>query len=194
MMIPRENVVAAFPSSVKVGNITLMPLTLGGVIRLAAEGIDLSHRVDRESLFKAAYILSRPASEASSEGYRLFLKHLRVGLDQLSSGMESLLNEAFETYIKPSKEQNSRAPQHLTPHGLGWPLEYAEWLMSEYAISFEEALNMPLARVYALEAAARQRNGGKHAGLDYLELQYRRDLKAGKAQPVRLDKGKEEAV
>ncbi len=47
-------------------------------------------------------------------------------------------------------------------------------------------LSPPSRFVFALAAACRQRHGGKHAGLDYIERQYREDLKAGRVKPVAL--------
>lgn len=178
MTIPEENAIAAYPPSVKAGNVTLRPLTLGGAIRISSLGVDIGKPVDKDALFRVAAVL------AGEDDTKRFLKRSRVGLNALSSAVETVLNTAFTTYVKPA--QGERKTTHFTPHGLGWPLEYAEWLCHEYGWSWQAALDTPLATVYALEAACRARNGGRHAGLDYIERQYRKDVKSGKAQPFRI--------
>lgn len=186
MVQPVENVIAAFPPSVKVGNVTLKPLTLGGAIRLAGYGIDTSARIPNDKLFTAAFVLS------GESDLKKFLRRMRVGLQALANGVEEVLNTACMTYVKPV----SNAPEtpSPTPKGIGWPLVYAEWLCAEYGWTWDEAMDTPMVRVYALETAARERHGWKHAGLDYFQRKYRKDLKAGRAKPFRLDNGKEEAV
>lgn len=180
MTIPRENWIAAFPSSVKAGNVILRPLTLGGAIRLARIGVETNRRVPKEKLFKAAFVLSGEADE------RRFLKRVKCGLQELSNAVETVLNEAYETWVKAATGANQHKVAHLTPHGIGWPLEYIEFLCAEYGWSFQEALDTPVATAYALEVACRQRNGGRHAGLDYIERQYQKDIKSGKAKPFIL--------
>lgn len=183
MAIPRENWIAAFPPVERAGNVTLGALTLGGAIRLAAEGIDCQRAISREDLFKTAFVL------AGEVDYKRFLRRARCGLKELSKAVATILNTAFETRVKAAKIPKAKGHVgHLTPHGIGWTLEYAEWLCAEYGWSWDEALATPLATVFALEVACRQRNGGRHAGFDYVERQYRRDLKAGKAQPIRFGK------
>ena len=181
MTIPRENWIAAFPSSVKAGNVTLRALTLGGAIRLARIGVETNRRVPREKLFDAAFILSGETDQ------RRFLKRVKCGLQELSNAVETVLNEAYETWVKAASEPNQNKVGHLTPHGIGWPLEYIEFLCAEYGWSFREALDTPVATAYALEVACRQRHGGRHAGFDYIERQYRKDLKSGRAKPIRID-------
>ena len=116
---------------------------------------------------------------------RRFLRRAKCGLKELSKAVETVLNTAFATYVKPAAQKD--APKLLTPHGLGWPLEFAEFLCAEYGWSWRDALDTPVVTVYALAAAARQRTGGKHGGFDYLERQYNEDVKAGKIEPVRVD-------
>ena len=181
MTVPRENWIAAFPPSETAGNVTLGPLTLGGAIRLARIGVETNRRVPKEKLFAAAFVLSGEGDE------RRFLRRAKCGLNELSNAVETVLNTAYETWVKAKREASSQTVGHLTPHGIGWPLEYAEFLCAEYGWSFRDALATPVATAFALEVACRQRHGGRHAGLDYVERQYRRDLKSGKAKPVRLD-------
>lgn len=179
MDVPRENVIAAFPPSVKAGNVVLRPLTLGGAIRLAERGISTNVRVPKDRLFDAAFVLSGEAD------LKRFLRRAKCGLQELSNAVENVLNTAYETFVKPSSTGGGVG--HATPHGLGWPLEFAEWLCAEYGWSWKDALDTPVATVYALAAACRQRNGGRHAGLDYIERKYRADIKAGRAKPFTID-------
>lgn len=179
MQVPPENWLAAFPPDVKAGNIVLRPLTLAGAIRLGALGLDCGKAVPREKLFEAAFVLS------GEKDYSRFLRRAKCGLKALSTAVETVLNGAFATVLKPAAQTN--ATTCLTPHGLGWPLELAEFLCAEYGWSWQESLAMPVVTVYALMAAARQRTGGKHGGFDYIERQYNEDVKAGRAKPLRLD-------
>ena len=179
MQVPCENCLAAFPPEVRAGNVVLHPLTLAGAIRLGAAGVDCGKAVPRDKLFEAAFALS------GESDYRGFLRRARCGLEELSKAVETVLNTAFSTYVKPKAQKN--ATKHLTPHGLGWPLELAEFLCAEYGWSWKDALDTPVVTVYALAAAARQRTGGKHGGFDYLERQYNEDVKAGIIDPVRVD-------
>ena len=91
------------------------------------------------------------------------LKRARVGLKELSNAVEGILNASFSTHIPPMQDKD--APAQLTPSGLGWPLILAEWLCAEYGWTFEHAIDIPLPRVFALQAAARVRHGGP----DYVE-------------------------
>ena len=174
--LPRENVIAAFPPSVKAGNVVLRPLTLGGAIRLAERGISTGARVPKDKLFVAAFVLSGEAD------LKKFLRRAKCGLQQLSNAVETVLNTAYETYVapKPDGAQNNE----LTPSGIGWALELSEWLCAEYGWSWRDALETPVATAYALVAAARARHGGKHGAPDYIERQFLADVKAGKAKLV----------
>ena len=179
MEIPSEAIVAAFPPSRTAGNVTLKPLTLAGAIRLAARGVSLRRRVPRGEVVWAAFVLSGEPDLAR------FCRRARCGLAELSRAVEATLNEAFATYVKPAATKG--ATRHLTPHGLGWPLELAEWLCAEYGWGWRAALETPVATVYALAAACRQRHGGKNDGLDYLERAYAADVKAGRAKGFSFD-------
>ena len=181
MMPPVENVIAAFPPSFAAGNVTLRPLTVGGAIRLAEIGVDVTKTpVPKDRLFAAAFVLNGkwkvengecsdhyPLSIFNSPLYKRFLRHAKCGLKELSSAVEAALNAAFATRIPPMED--SRAPAQLTPSGLGWPLELAEWLCAEYGWRFAEVTELPLSTAFALQAAARIRHGGKHGGPDYIE-------------------------
>jgi hypothetical protein len=187
MLPPVENAIAAFPPARRAGRAVLRALTLGGAVRLGAEGVDCGKAVPRDKLVRAAFVLS------GEEDFGRFAGRLKCGLAELSAAVEGVLNDAFSTWIRPAAEKGGVV--HLTPHGLGWPLELAEWLCAEYGWGWREAIDTPVATVWALAAACRQRNGGAHAGLDYIERRYREDVKAGRVKGVKVfDTGKEEAV
>lgn len=187
MIPPAENMMAFRAPARKAGNAVLQALTLAGAVRLGAEGIDCGAAVPRDKLVRAAFVLS------GEEDFGRFAGRLKCGLSELSDAVEGVLNDAFSTWIRPVAEK--RGVVHLTPHGLGWPLEMAEWLCAEYGWGWREAIDTPVATVWALAAACRQRNGGAHAGLDYIERRYREDLKAGRVKGAKVfDIGKEEAV
>ena len=200
MIPPRENLLAAFPPSRTAGNVTLRPLTLAGMARLGAEGVDCGAAVPRDKALRAAFILSGGRDDArpshGDRDWRRFLKRTRCGLQQLLNAVEATLNDAFATYVKPlGKAADQVEAAVAAPRGLGAPLELAEWLCAEYGWSWREALETPVATVYALAAAAHKRNGGKFAGMDYCQRQYAQDVKAGRAKARSpFDSGTEEAV
>jgi hypothetical protein len=179
MIPPVENAIAAFPPIRKAGNVTLKPLTLAGAIKLGEVGVDCGSAVPRDKLIQAAFILSQETD------FRRFSKKFKCGCNALAVAVERTLNDAFATWIKPAITEASKTIR-LTPNGLGWPLEWAEFLCGEYGWRWQEAIETPVATVFALAAACRQRHGGKHAGFDYVERQYRKDLKAGKIKPANL--------
>ncbi len=172
MRVPPENWLAAFPVSEKAGRVELGPLTLEGAILLGREGIDCGGPVPREKVLSAAAILAKKLP-----------KRPGCSLEELCNAVERILNAAFATYVKPPESKG--ATQSVTPRGFGWPLELAEFLCGEYGWSFADALATPVATAYALLAASRQRHC-EPCGIDYMELQYNRDVKAGKAKPIRL--------
>jgi len=185
MEIPVENALAFFPPTVRAGNVTLGPLTLAGSVRIGQLGVEIGQRIPTEKLFQVAHILS----VGSSVPLDRFLRRARVGLKELHNAVETVLNDAFRTYVKPA--QGKGGTVHLTPHGLGMPLEYAEFLCAEYGWTWETAINTPLATVFALVAAHRQRNGNRHGGFDYIEKHYAESLRKKRGS---VDRRKEEAV
>ena len=162
MPLPIENVLAAFPPSVKAGNVTLRPLSIGGAIRLAEIGVDARKTpVPKDKLFAAAFVLS------GEQDLKRFLRRSKCGLKDLATALEEILNQAFVTFIPPQQQQD--APISLTPDGLGWPLELVGFLCAEYGWTFEYALATPVCRAFALQAVSRVQHGGKHGGPDYVE-------------------------
>jgi len=190
MQIPHEDALAFFPPSVTAGNLTLGPLTLAGVVRLAELGVNLGRRVPKDKLFQAAHVLAKkvggesrwtkdgeiPLSTSTSSllSFDRFIRKARVGLKELSTAVEKVLNDAFSTYVKAIVKHDG--PIRTTTHGLGWPLEYAEYLCGEYGWSWETAINTPVVTAFALSASNHQRHGGQN-GIDYLEKAYAKTLK-----------------
>jgi len=161
MTLPVENLIAAYPPTVKVGRITLKPLSVGGAILLASVGVDVTKTpVPKDKLFEAAFVLS------GRKDYMDFLRGAKCGLKELSEAVEEVIAQAFSTRIVPRQEIGSVS---FTPSGHGWPLELAESLCAEYGWSFDAALDTPLCRAFALQAVSRIRNGGIHGGPDYIE-------------------------
>ena len=187
MDIPHENFIAAFPPSRTAGNVTLKPLTLAGAIRLGERGVSLVRTVPRGQVVEAAWVLSGEPDLAK------FCSRAKCGLAELSRAVEATLNDAFATFVKPAKAPPGKR-RCVTPHGLGWPLELAEWLCAEYGWRWGEALDTPVATVHALAAASRQRRGERRGGMDYIERQYVADAKAGRVKWFTLDNRKDEAV
>ena len=188
MPLPIENVIAAFPPSVKAGNVTLHALSIGGAIRLAEIGVDAKKTpVPKDKLFAAAFVLGEvqrfgmfgrfgaslfgrfntSQTSQTSPTFQTFIKRARCGLKELENAVEDVLNQAFSTFIPPMQQKD--APAQLTPDGLGWPLELAGFLCAEYGWTFEYALATPVCRAFALQAVSRVLHGGKHGGPDYVE-------------------------
>ena len=178
MTLPVEDYIAAFPPSTTAGNVTLNPLTIRHAVLLSRDGIDIGAPIPHDRVFDAAFVLS------GAKDKRKFLKGAKCGLQELCNALETVLNSAFVTYV--SARPSAHGPKKLTPHGLGWALELAEFMCGEYGWSWDTALDMPVATTWALAVAARQRHGGEHGGLDYEERRYGEDLKSGKAKPVRI--------
>jgi len=176
--IPCENGLAFFPPSRTAGNVTLSPLTLAGAVRLAGLGVDIGLPIPRERVFEVAAVLVDDGTVCDGRARRpaaaAFLRRVKVGLKELSIAVETTLNDAFATYIESAPAKGGTV--RLTPHGLGWPLELAEFLCAEYGWRFDDAAATPVARAFALVAAARQRNGGRHKGFDYVERQYAKTI------------------
>lgn len=183
MQFPIETVLAAYPPSRKVGKVTLGPLTVGGWFSLGALGIDPKKTVRPSQTALAAWVLSGhvvpgASSPGASRAFTSFARGLKRLSNDLYEAVNMILDQAFKTYVPPLVEN---PVVQGTPSGLGRPLEIAEFLCAEYGWSWDSALATPVSRAFALIAAARQRNGCKHGGPDYIER-------------IIIDSGKEEAV
>ena len=174
MTVPVENVFAAFPTSHRVGNVELGPMTLGQAIMLGAFDIPLAVEmpVPADKLMIAALLLSkewRAADHLPDErDFKRFAKRLKADGNELKEAVESVRAFAHSTYVEPPKPPAS-ARKRTTPHGYGWPLEIAEFLCGEYGWSWRDALATPVVTAFALVATSRQRHGDEPGGLDYME-------------------------
>ena len=172
MRFPAETAVALMPPCRKAGGVTLRPLTIAGAVEIDRRGIDLARGIPADRVAEVAAILAGDSSE-NGRGQRL-----PIGLEGgLSTAVERVLNDAFETYLKPQPDPH-RVPG--PPTGLGWPLEIAEFLCGEYGWTIDEALNCPVATAFALIAANRQRHGARHGEPDYTERAYIKEWKRKK--------------
>jgi len=166
---PPENARAFFPSPVSACGIALGPLTLAGAVRLAEIGVDACAPLNGADAYAAAFVLS------GMEDFKAFKRRVSGRLEDVFEAVSKAFDDAFATYIKPKPQKD--AAISLTPNGLGWPLEIAEFLCAEYGWSFAEASATPVARAFALVAAARQRNGSGNAGFDYVEKMFAESMK-----------------
>ncbi len=167
-MLPLETRLACFPGLCAArGALALRAPTLAHMVALDALGVDLDG-INAGNCYVAAWILSLDADEierAVAEGGPI--PHVPADPEEAVRGVREAIRLAFLPMIEPQNEGG--APVGNAPTGLGWPLELAEWFAHEYRCGLDEALNTPLARVFAMMACSRQRNGAKHGGPDYYE-------------------------
>lgn len=185
MTLPIENVLVFYPPTVKVDGVVLGPLTIGGAVALDALGVDPISKVSPEQALVAAAVLEdgcAHASEVLREHYDFkgLAKRLNNRFESVAVAVNGILSQAWETYVKPM--QKTDGVQHVTPHGLGWPLELAEAICEIFGWTFEYVRDIPVVKAWALVAANRQYNGGSHGGFDYVERQYAKELKKKKAE------------
>lgn len=170
MTLPVEDYIAAFPPSEKAGNVTLGPMTLRHAVLFGAFGVplDTKIKVPLDKLVVAALILSRDWVAPPSDGdFKRFAKKVKCSSEALGKAVETCRAQGQCTYVSPREQ--SGGTKRSDAHGLGWPLEVAEFLCGEYGWSWRDALATPTATAFALVAACRQRNGGKHGDFDYVE-------------------------
>mgnify|MGYP003322507848 CR=1 FL=1 len=162
--LPIENVLAAFPRSERIGGIVLRPLTLGGVIAFDALGIDVLKPVGSDKALLAAAVLSGHVREvvAGEFDFGSFAKAFKDGLYALAKAVNAIVDASFVTYVAPQ-------PQVGRTGGNGWALDYVEMMMRLYGMTFDGALDTPLARVFALAAVYRSASGVDHGAPDYVE-------------------------
>ena len=184
MALPIENMLAFYPRPIEAAGMSLGPLTIEGAVALESLGIDtLQREVPQGLILVAVAVLAdggRYVPEVMSGRYdfKRLARRLKNRLDVASDAVNAVIRAGWTTYIKPMKRNDG--VKHMTPHGLGWPLELAEALCEIYSWPWFEVAAMPLARAWALIAANRQYNGGSHGGFDYIERAYIEDLKAKK--------------
>lgn len=171
MTLPVEDFIAAFPPSVRAGAVELGPMTLEHAVLFGAFDIPLDEKipVPAAKVPTAAMILSsrRWGRVPGELDFRRFARRLNGGQKELAAAVESCRSLAMSTYIAPRPAEGET--RRTDPHGLGWPLEIAEFLCGEYGWGWQVALETPCATAHALVAACRQRYGGLHGDFDYVE-------------------------
>ena len=191
MTLPIENYLAAFPPvrTVRMGwlrrPVVLGPLTLGAAVMLDALGVNPCGTVAEKDAAIAAYVLSggggsegrgRSGGSTSSTlstystSFHLFERRVKRRLKDLCKAVNETLHDGMATYVKPAPDKN--AVTSTTPHGVGWWLSYAEALCDDYGWTWEVALKTPLATVFALVTAHRERYRIDHGDSDYVERAY----------------------
>lgn len=180
MTLPIENYLAAFPPvrTVRMGwlrrPVVLGPLTLGVAVMLDALGVNPCDTVSEKDAAIVAYVLSRPSQHlnfsTSQHAFKAFSKRVKRRLQALCKAVNETLNDGMRTYVKPAPDKN--AVKSTTPHGVGWWLSYAEALCDDYGWTWDVALKTPLATVFALTTAHRERYRIDHGDSDYVERAY----------------------
>lgn len=173
-MFPVETILAVFPSAVEVGNVSLQPLNLYHIMALDVMGIDTTAEVTDAQVMMAAWILTLGPEDAvkvatgtiDKDRFSEFLESVGASKEALVKAIQRVFTCAYKPFVPGEKKEEKLTD---TPEGYGWPLEIAESMVSTYGMSFEEAMSMPLSRIYGMLACARVREGGKPGGPDYYE-------------------------
>lgn len=171
-MLPLESTNAVFPPA--------RAVTLAQAAALAVFGIDAaSCNIPEEKGFMAFWILEAdPAAlaravEGDVPAFSVFAKSIGRTAAECAAEASRRLAVAFEAFVPC----DCAGRETVRVSGVGWHLELAEWAMHEYGLDFEAAANMPLCRLFALNAAARRRNGLNFGGPDYYEREAVKELK-----------------
>ena len=189
MTLPIENYLAFFPATITVGMgwlrrpVRLGPLTIGRAVLLDALGVEPQRQIAEKDAALVAYVLSGGETppplliHARGEGvspsqiedmkrsFKRCSRRVKRRLKPLTEAVNKICADAFTTYVKPPRRENKVASNTKT--GAGWTLDFAEALCADYGWSWETAMNMPLATVFALSAAALDRYGLRPNGFDY---------------------------
>lgn len=173
-MFPVETILAVFPSTVAVGKLTLRPLTLYHVMAMESLGIDTDGTVADEQVYMAAWILSKRPEDVPclmkdgdmTAAFEAWFRKVEPSFDETLAAVKEVFSQAYLPYVPC--EQKEEAVQNM-PTGYGWPLEMAEAYAAGYGVTLEEAMCVPMCRMFGMMACARKRNGGKAGGPDYYE-------------------------
>jgi hypothetical protein len=161
--------------------VELHPVTLAHLAALEAHGCRLlgGGPVSMRDYVVAFHVLTEPAREAHAGAERPLSANINDGafaepLNKLSNGpskevrreceaIAAHLRAAFAAHL-PTKGKRISTMKHL-----GLVPEMAEFLMSEYKMTYETALfDTPIARAHILLAAASLRNGAEFDGPTYI--------------------------
>lgn len=177
-MLPKETIEAIFPRAVQVGEISLGPLTLKHATVMEVCGIVVAPRNCNDILksYEGCWLLTIQAEDITDdfldEDFRRprlsrWIRESKLSSEDAVSGLDWIMKMAFDPFV-PGKKENKKRFDDLG-EGYGWTLELGECLSHEYGITFDDALEIPLSRVFGLMAAMRQRNSGESGGADYYD-------------------------
>ena len=182
-MLPKETELALFPARPRrfragwLRSFEVGPLTLRQAAVLEKYGCGaLEGGLDEGKSLVALWILSLPrkrlddAARGDTRGATPFVRGIaKRHLKGAKALVASVISDAFLPFVPPKRENGPQLVDDGIPHGYGWPLEVAEALCAHYTLSFEEALDMPVQRAFALVAVCRERTGGDKGGPDYYD-------------------------
>ena len=176
-MLPVETLEALFPSSASVGKLTVGPMTAGHIAMLDTLDVDFGKPLTNEKTILAAWVLSLKGDEVRSlmgdperltDAFKAWCGKHDPEADKLIEAVSKTVIAAYSTFVPPKGEDGCET-LYETPRGYGSPLELCEAFCSEYGLSFDAAMDMPISRMNAMVACARKRNGVESGGPDYYE-------------------------
>ena len=176
MTLPIENYLAFFPATITVGlgwirrPVRLGPLTIGRAVLLDALGVDPNQKIPLSHTAISAFVMSgeadfSPLQISTGRRFKRFERRVKRRLADLNDAVNRIRTDAFTPYVKPPRRENKFMSDTKT--GAGWALDFAEALCADYGWSWETAVNMPLATVFALAAASLDRYGLRPNCMDY---------------------------
>ncbi len=186
-MLPQETLLALVPGmgrSEDQKQLGLRPVTLAHIVALDFFRIDIDKPIARRQALLAAWLLTLDsagvqqalsAEVSTKRTFTAWQKRVKLSPAHVINTVATALKEAFTTIVEHQKPQGTT--ENLVEQGLGWPLHFAEWYAAEYHTSIETALDVPLVRLFALEAAARRRNNIPFGGPDYYERHQIQEMK-----------------
>ena len=186
MTLPIENYLAFFPATITVGMgwlrrpVRLGPLTIGRAVLLDALGVNPQRHIAEKDAALAAYVLTRTdfhvrPFDDNRASFNRFSRRVKRHLKPLAEAVNKICTDGFATYVKPPRRENKVASNTKT--GAGWALDFAEALCADYGWSWETAINMPLATVFALAAASLDRYGLRPNCMDYEQRKVAKERK-----------------
>jgi len=171
---------AVFPRTLECGGVAVEPLTLRRAVALDAFGIDAADSegadVGKGNALRALWILGLDACslasavanpQAAARDFAAWTEAegSNVLSEDAADAVRSVLRLAWRGYV-PAKSGKTMS---FGPTGYGWPLVFAEAFAAEYGTTLDEALDVPMCRLFAMIACARRRNGGEDGGPDYYD-------------------------
>ena len=186
-MLPAETMLAVFPRPVRVGGMLLNPPTAYHAAAMEHFGVPFGSPCGPGNVFVAAWVLSMSAQDvkravaedgfAKAELERFIEEAASLSVSELVRCVDNAVALGLAPHVKCETEGKTT----LSPSGFGWPLEVGEAVAHEYAMSFDEAMAMPLCTAFGMLACANKRNSGKASGPDYYDRIFTKAAKAMKA-------------